>query len=206
MSNLLSKQQLLQAITVVLGLEDYDAGLTRLAEELTVGLNPWSKDSPEFTLPRGDWLWSASRLVAAGGAGFRSIFQIQVDSPGLMVLEGWQIGGGGAAYMMARTTPGTNLTTDDTNITHTERDTRSRTKPPFVHAREQNGVALPAGVSNGQFLGDVAINNTNVVDQIPIILTEGNGICWYPSADNVSIRVNCWGRVRRILNSRELVP
>src|SRR5258706_9228997 len=122
MSNQLSKPQILQLVTCILGLEDGDAGLTRLAEELAVALNPWSKDNQQFALCRGEINWAASALVAAGGAGFRSIFQIHNDSTDdLLDIDGWLISGGGAAYMVARTST---LATTDLGLVAIARDAR----------------------------------------------------------------------------------
>jgi len=204
MSNQLDKPGLLQAVTCILGLEGSDAGLTRLAEELTVGLNPWSTDNPEFAICRGDILWAATTLVAAGGAGFRSIISLEVDAQGvgMCVVEGWDVGG--SAYRMARGP--TVLATDLGNISQAL-DGRARTQPPYIHFRSSNGIALPAGINNGVFLDRIA--TTGTLPGLKVVLTDSPfnpKLFWYPAADNLPITITVWGRVRRILNAREVIP
>jgi hypothetical protein len=205
MSNQLARTPLLQAVTTVLGLQDSDSGLTRLAEELTIGLNPWSADNPEFALSRQDFLFQGTFLVAAGGAGFRSVFQISNAFPDyLTVLEGWLVAGSGVAYNMAMRIV-TLATTDNGTITIARDGRNPRARAPGLRSLSQNNAALPAGISAGEVIADVP-NIQNL--SFPIVLGGRNPdtVSWYPNADNVSLRVNYWGRTRRILNARELAP
>lgn len=205
MSNQLSKPQLLQAVTCILGLEDGDAGLTRLAEELAVALNPWSKDNQQFALCRQEVNWGVGILVPAGGAGFRSIAQIHNDSTDDLVdIDGFLCAGGGAAYFIARTSA---LATTDGGLIAFARDGRfPKPAPPSVRIRTQNGVALPAPISNGQMYGDMPLLQLFECHGSQFTLRPQGTLAFYPSADNVSLRVNVWGSVRRTETKRELTP
>jgi hypothetical protein len=204
MSNQLSKAPILQAVVCTLGLEDGDAGLTRLAEELTIGLNPWSADNPEFALCRQDYLFAFRQTVGAGGAGFRSIAQLHNDSPdAIVVVEPgclWLVGGG--TVLLSRSNV---LATTDGGLVAQARDSRYlRPAVPYVRARSQNGAALPAGISNGIFFGSGGTQYSLV---FPYVLRPGDTLSAFPDADNVAMTSATWvGRVRRILNQRELLP
>lgn len=193
---------ILQAVTCILGLDGED-GLARLAEELTVGLNPWSADSPEFALCRQDILFFDDAFVPAGGAGFRSIFQIHNDSAdAIIVLEpGCYASAIGNGIVISRTST---LATADNGLVFTARDGRfPRPTVPYCRLRSQNGVALPAGFSNGEVW---STDTTPYETKWSTIIRPQGTIAFYPTADNVGIKVSLTGRVRRVNNLRELNP
>lgn len=200
--------QLLQGITCTLGLEQ-DEGVQRLAEEIHVVHNPWDADNFEFALCRGELFWADTFFVAAGGAGFRSIIQIQNDSTDYLVRidSVWVDVTVGTGYQLGRTAT---LATGDNGLIATARDGRyPRPSVPAVRWRSQNGVALPAGFSNGMMwdvIYPVANGTQEVRGVLPIYLRPQGTFAIWNNTDNGAIRANISGSVRRATTQRELNP
>jgi hypothetical protein len=200
--------QLLNGVSCILGFTDADDGLTRMAEELTVGVNPY--DRFEFGLCRGEMYWADTLFVAAGGAGFRSIAQIQNDSTDYLVrIDAVTIDDGAAAtgFQLGRTST---LATTDNGLLATARDGRyARPSVPAVRWRSQNGVALPAGFSNGMMwdiLNAAGISRDITGMVLPMLLRPQGTFAVWSNTDNTTIRLNASGSVWRVNNVRELSP
>lgn len=196
---------LLQAVTCILGLEQ-DEGLTRLAEELSVAVNPWSGDSPEFAICRQHHFFFYRHSIGVGGAGNRSIIQLHNDSVSdLVVLEPgcrFTATAPAVSVLIARTST---LATTDAGLVAFARDGRyPRPTVPSVRARSQNGVALPAGFSNG-IVWDT-FNSLTYELAWPTILRPGGTIAIFPDVDNAAVQAAWVGRVWRTISQRELSP
>jgi len=199
---------MLQGIACTLGLDrGDDPGIVRVSEDLSVALNAKELAAFETVLCRGEMPFWDTLLVAAGGAGFRSMAQIINESTDLLVVvEAGTLGsssGAAGSIMFSRT--GTVLTTDNGLVA--VRDGRApRGSVPNLRMRSQNNAALPAGVTNGESWG---VDTPQTVPQsIPfsVLIPPNQSVVIYPGADNVPIRASFVGRALRIINTRELNP
>jgi hypothetical protein len=201
---------LLQAVTCILGLEGGEDGINRLAEELTIGLNPWSGDNPEFALCRADFLFAKNMFVAAGGVGNRSLGQLHNDSlDNLLVLEKILAYCAVAAgsILISRT----NLqATTDVGLTCIARDGRyPRPSVPAARLRSQNNAALAAGYTNGiqyELTQPVTLLFVSVDVEPNFVVRPQDTITVFPATDNTALGVTFIGRVRRTISPRELAP
>jgi hypothetical protein len=204
MSNQLDKGALLRAVTCILGMEGSDAGLTRLAEELTVGLDPWSQF--EFALCREEMWGAISQILGAGGAGFRSIVQVHNDSTdALVVVELGSSYSLSAAGNVVFSRSNVQATTDGGQIFVALDGRWIKAAIPYARLRSQNGVALPAGINNGTFAQpEVFAANLRYDQQFRVLLRPQDTFSVFPNTDNTGIKANFVVRARRILNAREL--
>lgn len=197
--------QFLQAVTCGLGLES-DEGLTRVAEELQVGFNPYDAGNFEFALCRGEYEWAASLGVAAGGAGNRSIAQIHNDSVEYLVkvYPSTRCFCAVTGLIAGRTST---LATTDVGLGAFAMDGRyPRPTVPAVRERSQNNAAIPAGFTAGIYynmIPSVAFE-WNLPDTV--LLRPGGTLFIASNADNTALVVNFRGSVRRIISTRELAP
>jgi hypothetical protein len=195
-----------QGIACTLGLDGDDPGVVRLAEELSAALNLKELDALEDVLCRGEIPWWDTTFVAAGGAGFRSVGQYINDSTDhIIVIDSACGSSNGAAISMSFSRTATVLTTDNGLVA--ARDGRySRGTVPFTRMRSQNGVALPAGVSNGLSWEVDIPNPGSHVLPVKVVLPPGQSLAIYPGADNIPFRMSAAGRTWRISTVRELNP
>lgn len=206
LNELKTNTPLVSGVSTILGLDEPDDGIVGVAHELHVQLDPWVR--LEHQLPRQELPWAKTMFVAAGGAGFRSLAQIHNDSTDMIVVilagSAAAMGGAGTAVQWSRT----NLqATTDLGLVAQCRDGRySRASVPGVRARSQNGVALPVGYSNGLFWD--ADSAASVLYHVPwdYLLRPGDTLSVFPAGDNIAIRANWMGYVRKALNRRELSP
>lgn len=201
---------LLQGVACVVGLDrGDDAGITRLAEELSAALNVKELDAFEMVLCRQELPFWDTVFVAAGGAGFRSVAQVvntsSVNEAHLIVIDAaaGSLSGAGVSVGFSRTT--TLATTDSGALA--SRDGRfSRGVIPFTRMRTQNNAALPAGFTNGLSWEEDALTSTSVRLPVKVVLPPQESLAIFPGADNMAIRASFAGRVYRVARSRELNP
>lgn len=201
MANELRSPALLQAITCILALERSDDGVVQLADQLTSIVDAWSQ--PEFAICRQEYLWSYRINVAAGGAGFNSIAQVHNDSTdGIVCVQGWIATGTVGALAWGRTST---LATTDNGLVAIARDGRfPRPSVPYVRSRSQNGIATPAGFSNGIF--GQSIGASIALFDSPVILRPQGTFFINDNTVNEAMTVTFVGWSRRALNNREITP
>jgi hypothetical protein len=198
---------LVQGIACTVGLDrGDDAGLTRLSEELSAAVNVKELDAFEMVLCRQEIPFWDVLLVAAGGAGFRSVIELINENQDQLVCVDACVGsstGAIATVVFSRTT--TVLTTDNGLVA--ARDGRTtRGTVPGVRIRSQNGVALPAGVSNGASWEEDTGVSVPVHLPVKVLLPPGQALAIFPGTDNQPIRASFAGRVWQVANRRELSP
>lgn len=184
-----------RAYPVAVGMDPREEGVTRLGETLTPIIDLWSRDEWAFLFD--EILWAdVSALVAAGGAGLFSKWQLAVAPGFLLTIE-----------RIVNTAPATNLNVTLVTPPQTGGAWAVGPDPRFRDSRWGPSTAIVRQVissvenatGSAGTINFVLGNQGSVLDK-PIILDSSTALIIEPTTANVALPfgIPVLGRVRRL--------